>query len=282
MSFLIAMKDFFVDIINPIVDNMIRMNQNLLNDFFVAFIILLMGWLTAKIVRFVVMLFLKLIRFDTICDRTQISKFLENGGLRNIPSHSVGDLFYWVIVFVSFLSAVDRIVLGSSFQTFQKIVLFLPNALLALVILAVGVALGFFLSKIIRSWMVNAGTRSRLALVMEKILFVTIIIFSAKTALNIVKINDKIILIFVDNVIKFSVLGLAIAFGLGTKNFAEDFLAFYKIRSAFPKGTEIIIDGDRAIVKDISTFHTLLYTDDGKIIDLPNAILSRRIVKKVS
>jgi len=269
------------EILIPIKDNLINYNGDLFKRLLIAFAIIVIGFLLAKLVQLIVKLLLKLIRFDTICDKTRITVFLENAGIHNIPSNAAADLFFWLIILVTFISAVDRVSEVSSFQVLQQILLFLPSALLALFILIFGIAIGYFLSKILRSFAVNSGATKSLSTVLEKILFVSFIIFSAKVALNVVQINDRIILAVFDDFLKYGFLGLAIAFGLGTRMFAEDFLASFKIRSAFPKGAEIIIEGEKAIVKETYLFHTLLYTEKG-VIDLPNATLSRRIVKKIN
>jgi hypothetical protein len=269
------------NILSPIKENLINYNGELFKNLLIAFAIILVGFLIGKLVQLIIKFILKIIYFDTICDKTRITVFLENTGIHNMPSNAVAGLFFWLIMLVSFISAVDLVSEVSSFQVLQQILSFMPSALLALFVLVFGMAIGYFLSKILRSFAVNAGATKSLSTVLEKLLFVTFIIFSAKIALNVVQINDRVILAVVDSFLKYGFLGLAIAFGLGTRMFAEDFLASFKIRSAFPKGAEIVLDGEKAIVKEIFLFHTLLYTEKG-VIDLPNATLSRRIVKKVN
>jgi hypothetical protein len=269
------------NILNPIVNNLITYNKDLFRDILIALAILLVGWLVAKLVQVLFKLFLKLIRFDDICDKTKFTNFLENAGIRNIPSNVFGDLLYWIILLIAFLSAVNQISDVSSFQKLQIILKFFPSALLALFIVIIGIVLGYFFGKIIKSIAVNSGAKSTVSVFLEKTFFIMIVIFSGVIALKTVFIDDRLILGFVDNIFKYALLGIAIAFGLGTRGFAEDFLAYFKIKSAFPKGTEIMVEGERAIVKEIGIFHTMLYTDKG-VIDMPNATLSRKIVKKIT
>jgi len=269
------------EILMPIKDNLINYNGPLFKNLLIALAIIVVGFLAGLLVKLIIKLLLKLIRFDTICDKTRITAFLENSGIHNIPSNAVADLFFWVIMLVAFISAMNPLVTNSSFQVFQQILSFLPNALIAIFVLVFGMAVGYVLSKILRSFAVNSGLKKSVSTLLEKCLFFLFVVFSAVLALEQVGVGKTIILPLVDDILKYSFLGIAIAFGLGTRSFAEDFLASFKIKSAFPKGAEIILDGEKAIVKEIYLFHTLLYTEKG-VIDVPNATLSRRIIKKVN
>lgn len=269
------------EILLSIYRNLITYNGELFKNLLIATSIILVGWAIGKILALLIKFILKIIHFDDICDKLKITSVLEKVGIHNIPSNTVAGFFYWVILLVAFLSAVDLIIDVSAFQTLQKIISFIPLALLALFIFIIGLAFAYFIGKIIGSIAVSSGVRQSTTNFLEKLIFWVIIIFSIKIALNVIKINDDIILVFVNDIFKYVFIGFAIAFGLGVKNFAEDFLAYYKIKSAFPPATEIELDGTRAIVKEIKLFHTLLYTETG-IIDIPNAKLSRAVIKKVS
>ena len=67
-----------------------------------AIICIVVGFIIAKLVQFLIKLFLKLIRFDTLCDKTRITKFFELAGIKNIPSNAVSNFFFWIRVLMFF------------------------------------------------------------------------------------------------------------------------------------------------------------------------------------
>ncbi len=280
-GFFMRMWEFIrVDILKPIFDNLITMNQDLIKGVFLALIILFVGWVIGKIVEWITKLILKLIRFDNICDKVGITRIFENGGIHNIPSNAVAMLLYWIVLLITFVSAIDRVLAVSSFQNITILVTFIPKAFLALLILIIGLALGYFFSKLIKAFIINTGVGTSISVFLEKAFFVAFAIFTFIQAISKLGVPDKFVSAVINSALTYGFIGIAIAFGLGTRNFAEDFLSYFKIKSAFPKGSEILVDGEKAIVKEIRIFHTMLYTEKG-IMDLPNATLSRKIVKKV-
>ncbi len=268
------------EILMYVYDNLIVVNLELIKGIFLALVILLAGWIVGKIVELVIKLILKIVHFDDICDRTGITKLMENGGIHNIPSNAVAVFFYWIILLITFVLAIDKILSSSSFQAIMVLIKFIPTAFLALLILIIGLALGYFFSKMIKGFVINTGAGTKFSVFLEKAFFVAFAVFTVMLALQKLGVPRIVTASIIDNLIKFGIIGVAIAFGIGTKNFAEDFLSYFKIMSAFPKGSEILIDGEKAIVKEIRLFHTLLYMEKG-IMDLPNATLSRKIVKKI-
>jgi hypothetical protein len=268
-------------VFEPIWRNLVTYNGDLFQKLLIAFGVVLAGFIAGKIVQLLLKLLLKVTFFDTLCDKTRLTQLLEKAGMRNIPSNSVANFFFWVILLASFVAAVDLVSIVSSFQILQRILAFIPMALLAIFIIILGTVIGLFFARIFRTFAINSGVSTFLSTVLEKAFLVLFVAFSVKLALNVLRIDDRIILVVVDNFFKFAFLGLAIAFGLGARSFAEDFVAWFKIRSVFPKGTEILLEGQKAIVKEIYVFHTLLYTENG-IFDMPNAALSRRLIKKIN
>jgi len=66
-------------------------------------------------------------------------------------------------------------------------------------------------------------------------------------------------------------LGLALSFGLGSRDITRNVLAGYYVRRAFPVGTEIEIHGHRGVVEAITPTQTLLREEGGTVV-LPNAV----------
>lgn len=254
--------------------------RDLFFNFLLVAIILFSGWIIAKIVQIIVRTFLRLIRFDSLCEKTKITQFLETGGLYNIPSTTFSNFIYWIILFVVFTLGMNVIAEFDSYRLVERILKYISNTLIGLFLIIIGVAIGNFLSKLIKGATVKAGVRENVAIVFEKLVLIIIVLFAAYTAIaQTLRIPDRIISVIIEEFFKYGFLGIAIAIGIGAKGIVSNFLAAYRIKALYPKGTEIIFDDTKGIVKEIQVSHTLIYTTEG-IISIPNDTLVKKIIKK--
>jgi hypothetical protein len=63
-----------------------------------ALLILIVGWIVAKIIRSIVNGVLKVIRFDVLADKAGISEVLRKGDLKISARQVVSGLVYWLII----------------------------------------------------------------------------------------------------------------------------------------------------------------------------------------
>ena len=233
----------------------------------------LVGWLIGPLA---IKNLLHVIGFDALADRLKISKFFESGGLQNIPSTAIGNIIYWIILFFSFSIAIGYMQgEGLAFQRITGLFQYLPRAFLAIFLIIIGVALGSFFSRIIKSIAVNAGTRSQVANALGTLIMLFIVIFSITSALQALNLSTQLIKNITDHTISYILLGVAIALALGGRYLAGDF----KLIRAYPKGCEMKIDGKKGVVKEIKLFYTVIYTEEG-VMNVPNHHLARKITVK--
>ncbi|GEM_PF-1551833 len=234
----------------------------------------IVGWIGG---RLVIKNILRVIRFDDWADKVKISTFLEGGGLKNVPSTAVGNLVYWIVMFFAFSIAISEIAQeGAAFQAITGLFYYLPRTFLAIFLLIIGVALGDFFKKIIKSMAVNAGTRPQIADMIGLIMMLFIVIFSIFGALNALKLSSQVIKNITDHAISYILLGLAIALALGGRHMASDFIAYFKLKKAYPKGTSLTIDNKKGVIKEVNLFYSIMYTEEG-VVNIPNHSLARKI-----
>ena len=63
-------------------------------------LILIIGWLLAKFIQTVITRVLKLIRLDTLSEKSGASTFLAKGGIKYTLSELLGALVYWIIMLI--------------------------------------------------------------------------------------------------------------------------------------------------------------------------------------
>ncbi len=273
-----TMEFFKETVIEPLLENLANY-KDLFVQLLIATIILIIGWILAKIFRFIITLILRILHFDDFSDKSGFTRFLESGGLHNIPSTTIGNLLYWLILFISFTVAVNIFTTQSAFQLVDRLILYIPQALVAVFIFIIGVAFAVFLGKILKSAVVRAGVRENIAYFLQILLYSIIAIFSLLLGLSILKVSEQVIAVIINNILKYTFLGLAIAFGLGGRYMAGDIIASFKLKRLYPKGSEIHYDKVDGVLKEIGIFDSLVYTKDG-IINIPNSSLAKKIIKR--
>jgi len=68
-----------------------------------ALIVLIVGWLIAKMVRFAISRGLRKVNFNVVTDRAGIDGFLRDGGIRMDATDILALLVYWIVILTALL-----------------------------------------------------------------------------------------------------------------------------------------------------------------------------------
>src|SRR5919197_272285 len=106
--------------------------------FFAFVVILIVGWLIAAVVAGVVGGVLRGMKFNDLADRSGFSDFVRQMGLRSDASGFIAQVARWFIRLITLIVAFDALGLPAVSQVLQQMLLWLPNAAVALAILVIG------------------------------------------------------------------------------------------------------------------------------------------------
>lgn len=188
-----------------------------------ALLLLLAGMVVARLVRTAIEKFLAFAHMDHYTEKLKFNEVLLRLGLQRSPAFIIGFMVYWLIILVFVVSAANAMQLVVVVQFMEKVVLFIPKLIGAVVVVAGGLLLGDFLGEIVR----NASTANKIheAMVFSKVVRFTVVVFASIMALEQVGINATTIIASSPQIILATIgLGLAIAFGLGGRDVAADIL----------------------------------------------------------
>jgi hypothetical protein len=187
-----------------------------------AIVILVVGWLIAKLVEAVIIRILKSIHLDTASDKAGISNVLAQGEIKLTISELIGAVIYWIVILVVIATALGTLNLTVASDMVSRLIEYVPNILAAIFILIVGAFIADFIATIVRTAASNAGIDK--AKLLAKMAKFVIVIFSVIIAIEQLKIASALIVLSV-NVILISIgIGIALAFGLGCKDIAGKFV----------------------------------------------------------
>src|SRR5438128_10109698 len=101
-----------------------------------ALIVLIAGWLIAKMVRFTINRGLRKVNFHIITDRAGIDGFLKDGGIHMDATDILAMLVYWIVILVALVVGFNLLGLSYVTDLLSRVLLFVPALLVALLMLA--------------------------------------------------------------------------------------------------------------------------------------------------
>ena len=186
-----------------------------------AIVILIIGWLVAKAVRFAIVKALRAINFNVVTEKAGIDHFLKEGGANIDTIRVLGSLSYWLVILAALMVASNTLDLAYVTDLIGRIVLFVPKVMFALVILVFGAYFARFVASALTKYLDDirvgeAGLIGRLALY-------AIMVFVIMIALDQMGLGDIIRQAFLI-IVAAVALGLALAFGLGGQKRAGELI----------------------------------------------------------
>lgn len=183
-----------------------------------AALVLLAGFLIAKALRFALVKGLRAINFHIVTQRSGMDGFLQRGGTELDTVELFGRLLYWVVILAALIVAFNS--LGAAYVTelLGRVMLFVPRVIVGLLILAFGTYFARFVGNAVTTYTHGIGVRDAASL--GRLAQYAITVFVVMIALDQLDIGGVIVrhafLILLGGI----VLALALAFGLGGKEWA--------------------------------------------------------------
>ncbi len=189
-----------------------------LPNLLVAFVLLIVGWIIAKVVRSITIRGLRFLRVDVFAERSGIEGFLLKGGVRFTAVTLIAALVYWTIFFVVFLAVLNTLGLDIAAELFNQIILYIPNVIVAIALLIFGTLFAQFIQSALFTYLNNVGVGG--ARLVSGIAKYAIIVFVVSIVLEQLAIGGEILVSAFQIAFGALCLALALAFGLGGRDWA--------------------------------------------------------------
>jgi small-conductance mechanosensitive channel len=216
MTFLRSVGRAILDALVVLWDKLIAYLPNLI----AAIIILVVGILIAKAIEKLVQKIIEALKVDELIRKINIVKKIEEAGTSVIFSQILAWLVKWFLYIALLIAVSDILKLGQFTDFLKAIALYLPNVIIAVLILVVGLVLGAFLEDLIVK--ILRGTKAKLISLIARVAKWAVVIFSVLAALIQLKVATVLIQTLFTAVVMAIALGAALAFGLGGKDAAKD------------------------------------------------------------
>jgi hypothetical protein len=101
-------------------------------------LVLIVGWILSSLLARGAAALLHAIRFNDLARRSGFADFVRNMGVRQDASWFVAGIAKWFVRLITLVVAFDLLGLTAVSTVFQQLLLWLPNLLVALVVLVIG------------------------------------------------------------------------------------------------------------------------------------------------
>src|SRR3984957_18527656 len=226
------MKEVIIQGLRQAYSNLVRMFAEFLPRLLVMLVIVLVGLVVAYLLKTALRAVLHVTRLDRLSEEAGASRFLRMAALPSMTELLSRSLF-WVTWSGFILIGISVLGVAGLQEQISRLFLLLPAIFVAILILFVGLVTANFLSRAALLASVNAGIRSP-KIWSWSIRFV-IWILAISMALEELGLARQTVLAAFSIVFGASMLGLAIAFGLGGQDLARRALERYLGNSAKEK-----------------------------------------------
>jgi len=215
------MRDIIVTELTQAWQQMARDFAHYLPRLIVMLVIAFVGWVIAYLLKVIVRSALRLTKFSKLSENAGATQLLHSAALPS-STELVSRLVFWVAWVAFVLLGVSVLGIAGLQEYTARFFLFLPRMFVALVILFFGFLAASFLSRAALLAAVNANLRSsRLLSISVRII---ISIFALSMVFELLGVAEHTMLMAFGTGFGAVMLALAIAFGIGGKDLAREFL----------------------------------------------------------
>ncbi|HEY0803031.1 MAG TPA: hypothetical protein VGD54_19505 [Steroidobacteraceae bacterium] len=187
-----------------------------------ALFVVAVGWVLAKAVRFAVERSLRAVNFNVLTERAGTDNFLKQAGMRGDTTTLFGIVAFWLVILATLIIAFDGLGLTYITDLLGRVVLFTPKLLIAMLIVVFGSYCARFVGNAVQSYCLDAQIPD--ADMLGRIVRYLIMTFVVMIALSQVEVGGDIVQRTFLIILAGLMLALALAFGLGGKNWAAAML----------------------------------------------------------
>jgi len=187
-----------------------------------ALVVFLIGVLIANILKSAVVRLVKVLKVDELLAKFELKEAFAKMGVKLDAAQFLGWLVKWFILIFALIAAADVLAWDQITLFLNQVVTYLPNVIIAVIILLVGTILANFVYGIVKSTVTAANIKS--AGFLAGIAKWAIIVFSFMAALVQLGIAESLIQVLFTGFVAMLALAGGLAFGLGGREHASQLL----------------------------------------------------------
>ncbi|MFS4457495.1 mechanosensitive ion channel family protein [Maribacter sp. 2304DJ31-5] len=231
---------------------------------FGAFVVLIFGWITIKVVSYVLRKIMKVIKVEHLSEKINEARLFGDSEVKmDIGKISIGFVkgILWLVFIIVAADVMNLKIISNEIANLLR---YLPLLLTALIIFMIGLYLAktikVAVTALFESMDLSGGK------LLGNVLFYLIVIFVGITALNHAEINTAIITNNFTIILGAFLLAFALALGLGSREVVGDLLRTFYSRKIYEVGDKIKVKNIEGTVEAIDNISMVIKTKSGKMV----------------
>jgi hypothetical protein len=185
-------------------------------------LVLIVGWIISSLLARGVEALLHAVRFNDLARRSGFAGFVQKMGVRDDSAGVIASIVKWFVRLITLVVAFDMLGLPAVSTVLQQLLLWLPNLVVALVVLVIGGLAANALSTLVRGATAEAGfTNPELLATVTK---VAVWGFTIVVAINQLGIATTLINTLLIGLVGAFTIAFGLAFGLGGRERAAEIM----------------------------------------------------------
>lgn len=189
-----------------------------------ALLVLLIGLILAHVLSKLVKKIIEVTKVDDLLKKIDATKKLKEAGLKLSLSGLLAWIVKWFIIIVTLIAVVDILKLKQINIFLNEVARYIPNVIVAVIILAIGLVVGQFIYDVVEKSAKTAHVTKHTAQTLAVIAKWAIVIFSLLISLSQLNVGTNLIEVLFTGLIAGLALAFGLAFGLGGKEHATKWL----------------------------------------------------------
>jgi hypothetical protein len=185
-------------------------------------LVVVVGWLLAKLVRFAVERALRAINFNVLTERAGTDNFLRQAGMQGDTTTLFGLVVFWLVIIAALVIAFNGMGLTYLPDLLGRAVLFAPKLFIAMLIMVFGSYCASVVGNAVQNYCLDARIAD--ADVLGRLVRYAIMLFVVMIALSQIEVGGDIVQRTFLIILAGLMLAFALAFGLGGKDWAASLL----------------------------------------------------------
>ena len=188
-------------------------------------IIILAGWLVASLVEKAVAATLRTVHFNDLAERSGLADFVRKMGTDTDSSGMIGAVTKWFIRLIALVVAFDALGLPAVSDVLRQLLMWLPNVVVAMVVLVIGGLAARALSNIVRGAAAEGGLGNPDML--AKVASTLVWAFAIVVAVNQIGIATELVNTLFMAFVGAIALAIGLSFGLGGRETASEIVRLW-------------------------------------------------------
>lgn len=232
--------------------------------FLAGLAILVVGWLIARFVRWLLRRVLKAAKFDALADRIHLNDMFNRFNLNIQFSEILVKFAYWVVMLLVIISAAETFGLTVVSEQIGSLIEYLPKLFVALLIFTLGLLGADFLKRTVSTTTKSIGVSG--SRIIGNIVFYVLLVFVSITALNQAGVDTTLITSNITVILGSVLLAFAVAYGIAAREILTNILSSYYGKDRFREGQVIRIQQVEGEIIKIDSISVTVQAANKKVV----------------